>query len=109
MLSTLQEPNIPEGRELSQFQKDIILIDFICSCIFTTEAVLCIFAMGFMEYLKYDAFGFAVVVCAWLEVVAAALSLKMTGFRALRLMRPLLAIQLFTGIMAILRVSQNAT
>jgi hypothetical protein len=45
------------------------------------QALLCIFAMGFMQYIQYDAFGFAVVLCAWLEVLAAELSLKMTGDR----------------------------
>ena len=67
------------------------------------------FAHGFQGYIQRDPLGAAVVFSSILEIILSDLDVNMVGFRALRLLRPLLAIKFFEGIKAILRgLSQNS-
>jgi len=101
LLSTLQEPNV-DYDDLNDFQKYLLVTDLVCTIIFTIEMLFVVFALGFRQYLRSEMISFFVVISSWLGILFTTLSIKLTGFRAVRLLRPLMAIQLFKGVVAII-------
>ena len=101
IFAILITPNV-EASARNETQKAYVTGELVCIILFTLEGALFILAHGVGGYFRRDLLGALVVFTSWIEIMLPSLVIGLVGFRALRLLRPLMVLQFFTGLRAVL-------